>query len=215
MPDAVEAAAPAPGAGYSLTRAADDLIGGAFRPRLPPRRQGSEPLGWGRQAVLVAGAGFVGGIDVYVREPFKPVDVPAEWVGWLPLLNVVGNPAIAILVSLVTWLVSVAGGRLIAFGRFGARQLASGLAFGWWSATLPVLAAIALGMASGLKSDVIALVVVFLLTIHMVPSVAETSDLTIGQACAVVLLGPIAAVIVIVLALLGFGFTEKLIGIRL
>lgn len=214
MPAAAEAVVHAP-SGYSPGDAAEDLIGGALRPRHPPRRNGPEPLGWGWQVVLVSLAGFVSGIDVYVREPFKPADLPAEWLGWLPLLNVLGNPALAVLVSLFVWLLSVAGGRLIALDRFGTRQLASGLAFGWWAATLPMLGAIALGMASGLKSDVIALVVVFLLIIHMVPSVAEACSLTIPRACAVVLLGPLAAILLVVASLLALGFAEKLVGMRL
>ena len=215
MADAADAAVPAAPAGYSLRDAAEDLVGGAFRPRRPPGRLWPSSLGWGRQAALVAVAGFVQGIDVYLREPFTASDLPPALVGWLPALNILGNPAISILVSLASWLLMVGGGRTIAFRRFTARHLGSGLAFGWWSATLPTLAAIVIGLILGLKSDTIAFVIAFLVTLHLVPSVAESCDLSVGHAFWVIVLGPLAAILAVVVSLLGFGFAEKLIGFRL
>ncbi|TDR88240.1 hypothetical protein [Enterovirga rhinocerotis] len=203
-----------PASGYSPRAALADLVDGAFRARRLPRRRGSEPLGWGWQAAMVALAGFVSGIDVYVREPFRASDLPPGAEGWLPLLNVVGNPAIAILVSLAVWLLMIGGGRVISFGRYDARRLGSGLAFGWWAATLPILGAIALGMAVGFASDTIAIVVAFLVTAHMIPSVAEACDLSIAQAFGVTILGPLALILLVVLGLLAFGFSAKLLGMR-
>lgn len=213
LPDAAEAAAPRV-AGYSFREAGEDLVAGAFRARRPARRRESRPLGWGWQAGLVGLAGLASGVDIYLREPFQPSDVPADWAGWLPLLNIVGNPAISILVSLLCWLLMIGGGKLLFLGRFAARDLGSGLALGWWSATLPILGAIAAGLAFGLKSDTIALLVTVLVTAHIVPSLAETCDITIGRAFGIALLGPLALILLAVAGAVGFGFLGKLAGAR-
>lgn len=214
LPDAAEAAPP-PLAGYSVREAAKDLLAGAFRARHPARRRGPTPLGWGWQAGLVGLSGLASGVDIYLREPFQPSDVPPDWAGWLPLLNIVGNPAISVFVSLLCWLLMIGGGKLLFRGRLDSRDLGSGLALGWWSATLPVLGAIALGLALALKSDTIALMVAVLVTAHIVPSLAESCGLTIGQGFGVVFLGPLALILLAVAILVGFGFLGKLAGIRL
>lgn len=215
LPDVAETSLPALAAGYSPKQAAHDLVAGAFRSRQPPRRREDVPLGWWWQALLVVLAGFVAGIDVYLREPFKASDLPPDMAGWLPFFNFVGNPAISILVALLCWLFGMAGGRLISFGRFSLREVGSGLAFGWWSATLPILGAIVLGMALGLKSDTIATIVIFLVTLHLVPSVAESCGISISHSFAVIALGPLVLLLLVGLGLLAFGFSGKLMGFGL
>lgn len=205
---------PEPASGYSPRAALDDLLGGAFRGRLPPRRRGPDPLPWGWQAGLVALSGFVSGIDIYLREPFRPSDIPAEAAAWLPLLNIVGNPAISILVSILAWLLMIGGGKAIFLGRLEMRRLGSGLAFGWWSATLPMLGAIVLGMSLGWASDTIAIIVAVLVTAHIVPSVAEACGFSIAQGFGVTILGPLAMILLAGAILLAFGFSAKLLGFR-
>lgn len=214
MPDGAENPPAVSVAGYSVNEAITDLVEGAFRSRRPPRRHGVEPLGWGWQVALVAIVGLVAGIAVYLREPFKAKDLPADMAGWLPLLNIVGNPLISILVALVTWLAIIAGGRVISFGRFGMRDIGSGVAFGWWSATLPILAAIVVGLPLGLSTETIVTIVTFLIVLHLVPSIAQACGISIGRAFSVIVLGPLTLVLIVGLCLLAFGFTEKLLCIR-
>ena len=215
LPDVAEVPPPAVSiAGYSANEAMSDLVGGAFRSRRPPRRYGVEPLGWGWQLALVGVAGFVSGIAVYLREPFKAKDLPADMSAWLPALNFVGNPAISILVALATWFAIILGGRVISFGRFGFQDIGSGVAFGWWSATLPMLAATFVGLPLGVPTEAIVTIVTFLIVLHVVPSIAEACDISIGRAFSVLVLGPIALVLIVGACLLAFGFSEKLLGIR-
>lgn len=214
LPDGIEVQSAAPVVGYSTAEAIQDLVGGAFRSRRPPRRHGVEPLAWRWQLVLVAIAGFVAGIAIYFREPFKASDLPRDMVAWLPAFNFIGNPLISILIALGTWVAIVMGGRVISFGRFGFQDIGSGVAFGWWSAMLPVFGAIALGLPLGVPTEAIALVVTLLIFLHLVPSLAEACDISIGRAFSVIVLGPIALLLIVALCLLAFGFSEKLLGFR-
>lgn len=200
-------------AGYSLHAAAEDLLGGALAPRRPAWRRGPAALGTGWSLVLLALSGLATSLDTFVREPIRAEDLPETWRDSLPVLNATVLPLAAMAFGILGYAVSAVGAWLLLRRRMTFGAVSAAVVFGFWSSVLPSVAVIALALAAGLSNDAISLLVALVITVHVVPSLAEMGHLGIGRAFLAYLFGPLLLAVALFLIVLAAGFIAKGVGV--
>lgn len=211
MPPDAEAVSPP---GYSGAQAVLDLLGGARYARRPVRRRAGAPVPWGWLALLTVLSGLAWGLDIYLREPFRADELPAEWRSHLWLANTILLPLMSIAGFALSAGLFVLGARILLGGRASTHRLATAIVLGGWSAVLPMLLVAGIGGGVGIPTDLVATVNACVLLGYIAPSLAETAGVSVGRALGSVVLGLLFLTLLLVAAALAFGFGAKIAGFR-